>query len=144
MKSQVLLTVWRHISCEAAGEFWHWSLSGVKGLTQVCCFLSYSYGTAAISLTAHNNVLAAGLTMSKNSVILGQVQYAILCRCVVESSSSFEVLFFFCLSCSGCQTAQQTHQRLPDVEDRFPLTHERYDCEGNREFQGCAESAGLI
>ena len=32
MKSQVLLTVWRHISCEAAGEFWHWSLSGVKGL----------------------------------------------------------------------------------------------------------------
>ena len=32
MKSQVLLTVWCHISCEAAGEFWHWSLSGVKGL----------------------------------------------------------------------------------------------------------------
>ena len=30
--SQVLLTVWCHISCEAAGEFWHWSLSGVKGL----------------------------------------------------------------------------------------------------------------
>ena len=34
MKSQVLLTVWCHISCEAAGEFWHWSLSGVKGLRQ--------------------------------------------------------------------------------------------------------------
>ena len=33
MKSQVLHTVWCHISCEAAGEFWHWSLSGVKGLT---------------------------------------------------------------------------------------------------------------
>ena len=32
MKSHVLLTVWCHISCEAAGEFWHWSLSGVKGL----------------------------------------------------------------------------------------------------------------
>ena len=32
MKSQVLHTVWCHISCEAAGEFWHWSLSGVKGL----------------------------------------------------------------------------------------------------------------
>ena len=27
-----LHTVWCHISCEAAGEFWHWSLSGVKGL----------------------------------------------------------------------------------------------------------------
>ena len=35
MKSQVLHTVWCHISCEAAGEFWHWSLSGVKGLTYV-------------------------------------------------------------------------------------------------------------
>ena len=34
MKSQVLHTVWCHISGEAAGEFWHWSLSGVKGLTQ--------------------------------------------------------------------------------------------------------------
>ena len=34
MKSQVLHTVWCHISCEAAGEFWHWSLSGVKGLTK--------------------------------------------------------------------------------------------------------------
>ena len=32
MKSQVLHTVWCHISCEAAGAFWHWSLSGVKGL----------------------------------------------------------------------------------------------------------------
>ena len=34
MKSQVLHTVWCHISCEAAGEFWHWSLSGVKGLIE--------------------------------------------------------------------------------------------------------------
>ena len=25
--------MWCHISCEAAGEFWHWSLSGVKGLS---------------------------------------------------------------------------------------------------------------
>ena len=33
MKSQVLLTVWCHISGEATGEIWHWSLSGVKGLT---------------------------------------------------------------------------------------------------------------
>ena len=33
MKSQVLHTVWCHISCEVAGEFWHWSLSGVKGLS---------------------------------------------------------------------------------------------------------------
>ena len=32
MKSQVLHTVWRNISCEAAREIWHWSLSGVKGL----------------------------------------------------------------------------------------------------------------
>ena len=32
MKSQVLHTVWCHISCKAAGEFWHWSLLGVKGL----------------------------------------------------------------------------------------------------------------
>ena len=32
MKSHVLLTVWCNISGEAAGEIWHWSLSGVKGL----------------------------------------------------------------------------------------------------------------
>ena len=32
MKSQVLHTVSCHISCETAGEFWHWSPSGVKGL----------------------------------------------------------------------------------------------------------------
>ena len=32
MKSQVLLTVWCNISGEAAGEIWHWSLLGVKGL----------------------------------------------------------------------------------------------------------------
>ena len=42
MKSQVLHTVWCHISCEAAGEFWHWSLSEVKGLSAgqtdaTCC-----------------------------------------------------------------------------------------------------------
>ena len=35
MKSQVLHTVWCYIiSGEAAGEIWHWSLSGVKGLTK--------------------------------------------------------------------------------------------------------------
>ena len=33
MKSQVLLTVWCNISGGAGGEIWHWSLSGVKGLT---------------------------------------------------------------------------------------------------------------
>ena len=32
MKSQVLHTVWCNISGEAAGEIWHWSLLGVKGL----------------------------------------------------------------------------------------------------------------
>ena len=31
MKSQVLHTVWCHISGEAAGEIWNWSLLGVKG-----------------------------------------------------------------------------------------------------------------
>ena len=32
MKSQVLHTTWCHISGEAAGEIWTWSLLGVKGL----------------------------------------------------------------------------------------------------------------
>ena len=32
MKSQILHTVWCCISGEAAGEIWHWSLFGVKGL----------------------------------------------------------------------------------------------------------------
>ena len=31
MKSQVLHTAWCHISGEAAGEIWTWSLLGVKG-----------------------------------------------------------------------------------------------------------------
>ena len=44
MKSQVLLAVWCNISGEAAGEIWHWSLSGVKGLTcdQALLFLLVS------------------------------------------------------------------------------------------------------
>ena len=32
MKTQVLHSVWCNISGEAAGEIWHWSLLGVKGL----------------------------------------------------------------------------------------------------------------
>ena len=32
MKSQVPHTMWCNITGEAAGEVWHWSLSGVKGL----------------------------------------------------------------------------------------------------------------
>ena len=47
MKIQVLLTVWCNISGEAAGEIWHWSLSGVKGLLEemkyippLCCPVS--------------------------------------------------------------------------------------------------------
>ena len=35
MKSQVLLTVWCNISGGAGGEIWHWSLSGVKGLSSL-------------------------------------------------------------------------------------------------------------
>ena len=35
MKSQVLHTVGCTISAEAAGEIWHWSLLGVKGLRQL-------------------------------------------------------------------------------------------------------------
>ena len=38
MKSQVLHTVWCNISGQAAGEIWHWSLLGVKGL-QCALFL---------------------------------------------------------------------------------------------------------
>ena len=41
MKSQVLLTVWCNISGEAAGEIWHWSLSGVKGLNRAWSTSSY-------------------------------------------------------------------------------------------------------
>ena len=37
MKSQALLTVWCNISGGAGGEFWHWSLSGVKGLKCAWC-----------------------------------------------------------------------------------------------------------
>ena len=40
MKSQVLHTVWAYISGEAAGEIWHWSLSGVTGLRRVKVFCS--------------------------------------------------------------------------------------------------------
>ena len=35
MKTQVLHTVRCNISGEAAGEFWNWSLSGVKGLNAI-------------------------------------------------------------------------------------------------------------
>ena len=43
MKSQILHTVWCHISCEAAGEFWHWSLSGVKGLRACIALISLGF-----------------------------------------------------------------------------------------------------
>ena len=33
MKCQVLHTVWCNISAEVSGEIWHWSLSGMKELT---------------------------------------------------------------------------------------------------------------
>ena len=33
MKSQVLHTVWCNVSGEIAGEIWHWSLLGAKGLS---------------------------------------------------------------------------------------------------------------
>ena len=39
IKSQVLHTAWCNISGEAAGEIWHWSLLGVKGLILYSVFL---------------------------------------------------------------------------------------------------------
>ena len=47
MKNQALLTVWCNISDGAGGEIWHWSLSGVKGLTHSWYKVSKS---AAVSL----------------------------------------------------------------------------------------------
>ena len=58
MKSQILLTVWCNISGGAGGEIWHWSLSGVKGLTTFwevfyCCVIPSGIlsGTSALLLT---------------------------------------------------------------------------------------------
>ena len=42
MKSQVLHTVWCHISCEAAGEFWHWSLSGGLNWSHIVLIFVFS------------------------------------------------------------------------------------------------------
>ena len=55
MKSQVLHTVWCHISYEAAGEFWHWSLSGVKGLTPLYSFPNV---ISAITTIAFHNLFS--------------------------------------------------------------------------------------
>ena len=43
MNSQVLHTVWCNISAEPAGEIWHWSLLGVKGLTFLSIVVHYHY-----------------------------------------------------------------------------------------------------
>ena len=39
MKSQVLHTVWRNITGEAAGGIWNWSLLGVEGLDASIFFI---------------------------------------------------------------------------------------------------------
>ena len=39
-----------HISCEVAGEFWHWSLSGVKGLNTFIIWRGWV-------LEAHNSIV---------------------------------------------------------------------------------------
>ena len=54
MKSQVLLTVWGHISCEAAGEFWHWSLSGVKGLNNKNWISSHYIWSKELKYNSHD------------------------------------------------------------------------------------------
>ena len=52
MQSQVLHTVWCQISCEVAGEFWHWSLSGVKGLTTMPVLFCSSRSSSSSSETS--------------------------------------------------------------------------------------------
>ena len=63
MKSQVLHTVWCHISAEAAGEIWNWSLLGVKGLELVAyrfeVWLAKTQQEAASS--PHTNVYGVAL-----------------------------------------------------------------------------------
>ena len=52
MKIQVLHTVWCNISGEAAGEFWNWSLLGVRGLMYV---LSSTVNWASLRRNAVNS-----------------------------------------------------------------------------------------
>ena len=60
MKSELLQTVWRYISGEAAGEIWNWSLLRVKGLKnrmdkQHKCkrFMSWSWSDISICKLYH-------------------------------------------------------------------------------------------
>ena len=67
MKSQVLHTVWCHISCEAAGEIWHRSLSGVKGLK--CCVPSSSADNIAAQALEHIHSKEVIMTAGKSKTV---------------------------------------------------------------------------
>ena len=57
MKSQVLHTVWCHISGEAAGEIWSWPLLGVKGLNIYLLFtfkITWDSNTGCVTLKGHS------------------------------------------------------------------------------------------
>ena len=94
MKSQVLLTVWCHISCEAAGEFWHWSLSGVKGLSRVnftssCLsfvqyFVQYGYFNSPVKLSRLENTKRTRTIISRDCVVCRNKLY-------LQSNSQIQV-----------------------------------------------------
>ena len=73
MKSQVLLTVWCHISCEAAGEFWHWSLSGVKGLTMIIMLVTVNVSKRMIRNIWVDLVLRWGLFGTKCGILFSAI-----------------------------------------------------------------------
>ena len=122
MKSKVLLTVWCHISCEAAGEFWHWSLSGVKGLkiwnrspqiffNEDCWQNSHSgmfFGkwpchvdeTPWKSNIENGAVLSCRALQDAHSRLLGQF-LALFSRCNIENGAVL-----------SCRALQDAHSRL--------------------------------
>ena len=71
MKSQVLLTVWCHISGEAAGEIWRWSLSGVKGLNQWVFLFIVSYHRYRRCYNTSNGSSPVPSLEGKDSLLMG-------------------------------------------------------------------------
>ena len=128
MKSQVLHTVWCNISGGAAGEFWHWSLSGVKGLKGWENVL-FELGIERVKQAVHD-------------VLIGVLASAACSPCLLVWASGHRACRKCCAACYSCWTACCPLTRLRHARPRHarPVTP-RYSGGCSRSWLTCSTRA---